>query len=117
MKVQSLPEARIFFRDTLQADSLSDNRFRIGTTVFLLEKSDPDAPASGGFIGKGFRYITVQVHKVDAEHKGLVARGAIEEKPPETWGTTARVSFITDADGNVIEISQRASLVGNLNGD
>ena len=117
MKVKSLPGARVFFRETLQAHSLSEDRFRIGTTIFLLEQAEPGTPASGGFIGKGFRYITIQVHKVDAEHQGLVARGAREDKPPETWGTTARVSFVTDADGNVIEISQRASLVGNLSAD
>lgn len=117
MKVKSLPDAQVFFRDVLQADSLGDNRFRIGTTVFLLQQAEPGTPAPGGFIGKGFRYITVQVHKVDTEHKGLVARGAIEDKPPEDWGTTARVSFITDSEGNVIEISQRASLVGHLNGE
>lgn len=114
MKVKNLPEARIFFRDTLQADIVSDDQFRLGTTLFLLEQAEPGAPSSGGFIGKGYRYITVQVHKVDAEHQGLVARGALEEMPPVTLGTTARVSFITDIDGNVIEISQRASLVGDL---
>lgn len=117
MKVKSLPETRVFFHDVLQADRLSDNRFRLGTTVFMLEKEEPGAPPSGGFIGRGFRYITVQVHKVDAEHRGLVERGAIEDSPPENWGSTARVSFIKDPDDNVIEISQRASLVGNLDGE
>ena len=117
MKVRSLADARVFFHQTLQAESLGDDRFRIGTTVFVLEQAEPGTPASGGFIGKGFRYITIQVHKVDAEHQGLLERGALEDKAPETWGTTARVSFVTDEDGNVIEISQRASLVGNLSAE
>lgn len=115
MKVKNIHEAVAFFKDTLQADELSDNRFRLGTTIFLLEQAAPGTLASGGFIGKGYRYCTIQVHKVDSEHQGLIERGALEGAAPVTMGTTARVSFINDADGNVIEISQRASLVGNLN--
>jgi hypothetical protein len=30
-------------------------------------------------------------------------------------GSTARISFVRDPDGNWIEISQRASLTGTLN--
>jgi lactoylglutathione lyase len=33
---------------------------------------------------------------------------------PVTLGTTARISFIRDPDGNWIELSQRASLTGSL---
>jgi lactoylglutathione lyase len=33
---------------------------------------------------------------------------------PITLGETARISFIRDPDGNWIELSQRASLVGPL---
>ena len=62
----------------------------------------------------GFRYLTVQVRDVDAEHAGIVQRGGIEGRQPLTLGTTARISFVRDPDGNWIEISQRASLTGPL---
>jgi lactoylglutathione lyase len=62
----------------------------------------------------GYRYLTVQVWDVDAEHAGIVARGGTEGRPPVTLGTTARVSFVRDPDGNWIEVSQRASLTGAL---
>lgn len=114
MKVRSLPEARTFFQETLQAENLGGGRFRLGTTQFILEQAGPDMPLPGGMIGSGYRYITVQVNKVDAEHKALLARGAREAAAPRTLGSTARISFITDADGNWIEVSQRASLTGSL---
>jgi lactoylglutathione lyase len=34
--------------------------------------------------------------------------------PPTTLGTTARISMVRDPDGNWIELSQRASIVGTL---
>jgi lactoylglutathione lyase len=64
--------------------------------------------------GPGFRYITIQVWDVDAEHAGIVDRGGAEGRPAITLGTTARISFVRDPDGNWIEISQRASLTGTL---
>lgn len=64
----------------------------------------------------GFRYLTVQVWDCDAEHAALLALGAEEGRPPATLGTTARISFIRDPDGNWIEVSQRASLTGDLPG-
>ena len=64
--------------------------------------------------GLGYRYITVQVWKVDEEHANFLARGGTEASAPRTLGTTARISFIKDPDENWIEVSQRASLTGDL---
>jgi lactoylglutathione lyase len=64
--------------------------------------------------GQGFRYLTVQVRNVDAEHAGIIGRGGVEGRGPLTLGITARISFVRDPDGNWIEISQRASLTGPL---
>lgn len=116
MTVRSLEQAQAFFVNTLQASMPEENSFRWGTTVFLLEE-DAAALPSGGMQGAGYRYITVQVHKVDAEHASLIQRGALEAAPPFTLGSTARISFITDPDGNWIEVSQRASLTGDLSSD
>ena len=87
--------------------------FRAGETLLLLERSH-DAPADATMEGKGWRYITFQVFKVDEEHRRVIARGGREAMPPTTLGTTARISMVRDPDGNWIELSQRASITGSL---
>ncbi len=113
MAVRSLDDARQFFTNSVQAEPLSDTSFRWGTTVFLLE-ADKNALMGGGMQGTGYRYMTVQVFKVDNEHTEALERGALEGSAPVTLGSTARISFITDPDNNWIEISQRKSLTGDL---
>lgn len=44
----------------------------------------------------------------------LKVGGGDEGRPPATLGKVARISFVKDPDGNWIEISQRASLTGDL---
>ena len=87
--------------------------FRAGETLLILTQ-DPEAPADAGFQGKGWRYITFQVFKVDAEHARVLEAGGREAMPPTTLGTTARISMVRDPDGNWIELSQRASITGSL---
>jgi len=87
--------------------------FRAGETLLLLEQSS-GAPSDAGMVGKGWRYITFQVFKVDEEHPRILAHGGREAMKPTTLGTTARISMVRDPDGNWIEISQRASLTGSL---
>ena len=93
--------------------STSGIAFRCGDSIILAEE-DPDAPADAAMDGPGWRYITVQVFKVDEEHSAILARGGAEGMAPRTLGETARISFIRDPDGNWIEMSQRASLTGSL---
>jgi catechol 2,3-dioxygenase-like lactoylglutathione lyase family enzyme len=87
--------------------------FRAGETLLILEQS-PDAPSDAGMQGRGWRYITFQVFKVDEEHARVLAKGGREALAPVTLGTTARISMVRDPDGNWIELSQRASIVGDL---
>ena len=87
--------------------------FRAGETLLIVGQS-PDAPAEAEFRGRGWRYITFQVFKVDQEHARVLAAGGREAMPPTTLGTTARISMVRDPDGNWIELSQRASIVGAL---
>ena len=87
--------------------------FRAGDSVILLDQSD-DAPSDAQIGGFGWRYITFQIHKVDEEHAYALAHGAGEGRAPVTLGETARISMIRDPDGNWIELSQRASIVGSL---
>jgi len=87
--------------------------FRAGETLILMEEQS-DVPLNSGRQGTGWRYITFQVFKVDEVHAGIVASGGREGLAPTTLGTTARISMILDPDGNWIELSQRASIVGTL---
>jgi catechol 2,3-dioxygenase-like lactoylglutathione lyase family enzyme len=87
--------------------------FRAGDTVIFLEQQ-PGVVADAGVHGLGWRYITFQVFKVDEVHARMIAAGAREASAPKTLGTTARISMVLDPDGNWIELSQRASIVGTL---
>ena len=87
--------------------------FRAGESLVLLEQA-ADAPSEAPFEGPGWRYLTFQVFKVDAEHARILELGGREAVAPRTLGTTARISMVKDPDGNWIEISQRASITGSL---
>jgi predicted enzyme related to lactoylglutathione lyase len=62
----------------------------------------------------GWRYITLQVADIDAVHDDLKHKGVREGLAPITLGDVARISMILDPDGNWIELSRRASIVGSL---
>jgi hypothetical protein len=68
----------------------------------------------GRIRSRGFRYLTVQVWDVRAEHTNLLQLGWREWVAPVKLGETAYISFVVDPDGSPIEISQRASLTGPL---
>jgi lactoylglutathione lyase len=87
--------------------------FLCGDSVILFDE-EPGTPESATLEGKGFRYITIQIRNVDAEHAAILARGGTEGRAPQTLGKVARISFLRDPDGNWIEMSQRASLTGAL---
>lgn len=110
--------ARRFWVDALGADDLTsgdpdDNRYRLGDTIIRCVH-EPDLVPMTEREALGFRYLTVQVYDVDTEHAHVTGLGFPEEWAPTTLGTTARVSFVRDADGGFVEISQRASLTGPL---
>jgi lactoylglutathione lyase len=87
--------------------------YRCGDSLIGFEMDTTAAPV-GKMQAPGYRYITIQVRRVDAEHAGIIERGGADGRPPLTLGTTARISFVRDPDGNWIEVSQRASLTGQL---
>jgi lactoylglutathione lyase len=102
-----------FWGEAMQFERAADGVFRCGDTMLMLAQ-DPTAVRTEPMRAPGYRYLTVQVWDVDTEHRGIVERGGDEGRPPVTLGTTARVSFVRDPDGNWIEVSQRASLTGAL---
>jgi catechol 2,3-dioxygenase-like lactoylglutathione lyase family enzyme len=113
LAARDLNKHRDFLGRALALDAADGDVYRLGDSVILLEE-DPTATADVVREAVGFRYITVQVFKVDQEHAGILARGGREGMAPQTLGQTARISFVRDPDGNWIEISQRASLTGSL---
>jgi catechol 2,3-dioxygenase-like lactoylglutathione lyase family enzyme len=108
-----------FYREVLGFEPCGENAYRVGTSL-LSFAHDPAVPADAPdscnrkMRAPGFRYLTVQVFDVDAEHRAVVARGGLEGHAPLTLGKVARISFVRDPDGNWIELSQRASLTGEL---
>ncbi len=106
---------RDFYGRILQLAEVGRNRYRWGDSLVLFHE-DPSAFRAGEMRAPGFRYVTVQVWDCDVEHAAFLAAGAEEGRPPTTLGTTARISFIRDPEGNWIEVSQRASLTGELPG-
>lgn len=111
--VRDLAAHRRFYREGLGLAEECPGGFRAGETLLILEES-PDAPSDAEFRGKGWRYITFQVFRVDEEHARVLAKGGREAMAPTTLGATARISMVRDPDGNWIELSQRASIVGRL---
>lgn len=116
LAVRSLEAHRAFYAGALglpEEPWPGGAAFRAGETLIIL-KPQEDAPSDAQMAGIGWRYITFQVFRVDAEHARVLAAGGREAMPPTTLGTTARISMVRDPDGNWIELSQRASLVGTL---
>jgi len=104
---------RAFYGKALELEPAGEDAFRCGDSL-LRFRADRAAREVGRMTGPGYRYVTIQVRDVDAEHAGILARGGAEGRPPLTLGKVARISFVRDPDGNWLEISQRASLTGPL---
>jgi catechol 2,3-dioxygenase-like lactoylglutathione lyase family enzyme len=116
MGVRSLSEHCRFYGDILgfaEQPWSGGPAFRLGDSLLLLEQDrgatvDPVRQASG------WRYITLQIADIDAVHDDLRSKGVREGLAPVTLGNVARISMILDPDGNWIELSRRASIVGSL---
>jgi catechol 2,3-dioxygenase-like lactoylglutathione lyase family enzyme len=102
-----------FYGRVLGLEQIAPAAYRCGDSVLSFER-DSAATFDPRFTARGYRYFTIQIHDVDAEHRGVLEHGGREGRPPVTLGTVARVSFVRDPDGNWIELSQRASLTGPL---
>jgi len=113
LAVRSLVAHRKFYADALGLAEDRPGVFRAGESLIFLDEV-ADAPSEAEMRGPGWRYITFQVFKVDAEHARVLAAGGREALAPVTLGTTARISMVRDPDGNWIELSQRASITGSL---
>jgi catechol 2,3-dioxygenase-like lactoylglutathione lyase family enzyme len=116
MSVRNLDRHRRFYGDILEFAEQpwsGGYAFRLRDSLILLEE-DPAATLDPTRDARGWRYITLQVTDIDAVHNDLLSKGVREGLAPVTLGEVARISMILDPDGNWIELSRRASVVGSL---
>ncbi len=116
MGVRSLSEHRRFYGDMLGFAEQPWSRgpaFRLGESLLLLSE-DRAATLDPVRQARGWRYITLQIADIDAVHEDMRSKGVLEGFAPITLGNVARISMILDPDGNWIELSRRASIVGSL---
>jgi catechol 2,3-dioxygenase-like lactoylglutathione lyase family enzyme len=116
MGVRSLSEHRRFYGDILgfaEQPWSGGPGFRLGDSLVLL-REDHAATVDPVRQARGWRYITLQVADIDAVHDDLCAKGVREGLAPITLGDVARISMVLDPDGNWIELSRRASIVGSV---
>jgi catechol 2,3-dioxygenase-like lactoylglutathione lyase family enzyme len=114
--VRSLSEHRRFYGEILgfpEQPWSGGAAFRLGDSLVLIAQ-DSAATTDPVRQARGWRYITLQVADIDAVHDDLRSKGVREGLAPITLGEVARISMILDPDGNWIELSRRASIVGSL---
>lgn len=112
MHVSDLDAHHDFWRSVMQLPAYGDG-YACGTSAVQLYATDaPRHPESWKV--RGWSYLTVQVRDCVSEHAAALRRGAREGVPPRRMGDAAVISFIRDPDGNFIELSQKAELVGPL---
>lgn len=104
-------ETERFWVEGLGATIVEPGRYRIGDSlVRIVHEPNLEAPTTR--TAAGFRYLTVQVFDVDAEHERLTKLGFASDVAPVSLGTTARICMVRDPDGGYVEVSQRAEVTG-----
>jgi len=113
IRVGEASRSRRHYRDVLGLEEEVPGRVRCGASVLLIQEA-PDAPVGVVLPVLGWAYLTVQVRDCDAEVARVEALGASILSRPRNLGEVARMAMVGDPDGNPLEVSQRASLVGPL---
>ncbi len=113
LAVRDLDAAHDFYGGALELERLGESRYRCGDSLLDLVQ-DTTAEDDVPNFAPGFRYLTIQIFDCEAEHRRVLERGGTEGMPPRHAGKVAVFSMVRDPDGNWIELSQRASLVGSL---
>lgn len=78
------------------------------------ERDQPLGSSMEDMRATGLRYLTLQVTSVAQAHVRALDAGAVEGRAPNTLGSVASISFVRDPMGCWLELSQRASLTGDL---
>jgi lactoylglutathione lyase len=89
-----------------------------GLAIELLERagSVPGIQAANqaeALLTRGYGHICIRVDDVDALHGRLLSAGAVERMPPQAAPEPGvRMSFVSDPEGNLIELVDREGPVG-----
>jgi lactoylglutathione lyase len=100
-----------FYLGAMEFELAGPRVARCGDTLLFVVEG-PGGQETDDFIGPAFRYLTVQIFEADEACRDIVRRGGRLARAPITFGKVARYGFVSDPDGNWIEISARASLTG-----
>jgi predicted enzyme related to lactoylglutathione lyase len=111
LRVGNLSAHDHFWTEAMQFERVREGCWRCGDSMVIAAEQGP-VEQGKEWRGPGYRYTTVQVWDCVAEYEGILKRGGRSGAPPREIGTTVRMAFVVDPDGNHIEISQRASLTG-----
>jgi len=90
-----------------------------GLAIELLERegSHPGIQAADqaeALLTRGYGHICLRVADVDLLHSRLLRHGAVERMPPQQAPEPGvRMSFVSDPEGNLIELLDRAGPVGS----
>src|SRR4051812_13591471 len=106
----------LFYTNVLELEeqpTFDGAAFRAGETRLIL-KEQPDAPVESPCRGMAGATSPFRFSMSTKLTPRVLAAGGREGLAPVTLGKTARISMILDPDGNWIELSQRASIVGSL---
>ncbi len=110
-----LDAQRHFYGSVLNLAEHGTDGFAVGASRIQLQhdpQANPGAPFTRAAVG--FRYMTLQVFDVVGTHQEVLRKGGREGMAPVRLGDVAYISFVLDADGNWLEISQRKSITGSL---
>ena len=99
------PERLIeFYVQIMEFERISTHKVKAGNTMIFVNEGTGGSQTST-FAGTGLRYITVHVLNADNELKGIKDRGGIIAMDPIAYDDIARLGFVTDPDGNWIEVA------------
>ncbi len=117
LATRDIRQQQHFYGEILGLEEAEAGLFNVGQSrIQLHQDSSAPEPGPGGFTraATGFRYMTFQVFDVVGTHQQILAAGGVQGMAPIRLQDVAHISFVLDADGNWIEISQRKSITGSL---
>ncbi len=102
-----------FYLEAMEFERAAPYVARCGDSLLCVVEG-PGGTETDDFVGPNFRYLTVQIEDADEACKHVVARGGRLARAPVTFPKVARYGFVSDPDGNWIEMSARGSLGGKV---
>lgn len=100
-----------FYVEAMEFERVDAFTARCGDTLLFVDEG-VGGSETDDFIGRGYRYLTVQIFDADREMQCIEARGGRIARQAVSFRDVARYGFVKDPDGNWIEISARTSLIG-----